>query len=157
MMARVLIVDDEKSIRFTLSEILRRDGFEVASAEGAEEALRLLSADGLDVVVTDIVLPGKSGVDLLKAIRTTAPDIQVIMMTGEPTVETASEAVRSGACDYMMKPVTKEAILRAVRHAAEIKSLDDERRRLTEENRRYQENLERMVEERTTALSATMR
>jgi len=154
-MTHVLVVDDEKSIRITLSEILRRDGFDVESAENADEALKRLSGNGVDVVVSDIILPRMTGVDLLKAIRKAAPEVQVIMMTGEPTVETASEALRAGACDYLMKPVTKEAVLRSVRHAAEIKALNDERRRLAEENRQYQVNLERMVEERTAELRAT--
>jgi putative two-component system response regulator len=154
-MARVMVVDDEKSIRRTLSEFLRRDGFEVSTAENADEALRLLSANGPDVVITDIILPRVSGVALLKEIRSISPDVQVLMMTGEPTVETASEAVRSGACDYLMKPVSKEAVLRSVRHAAEIKALSDERRRLMDENRKYQKNLEQTVEERTKELRVT--
>lgn len=154
-MVRILVVDDERSIRITLSEILRRDGSEVESAEDAEQALHLLATAPFDVIVTDIVMPRLSGVDLLKAIRMTAPDAQVIMMTGEPTVETASEAIRAGASDYLMKPVSKEAILRSVRHAAEIKRLSDERRRLAEENRLYQQNLERMVEDRTAELRET--
>ena len=154
-MTKILVVDDEKSIRLTLSEILRRDGFDVESAENADEALKRLSSDGVDVVVSDIILPRVTGVDLLKEIRKAAPDVQVIMMTGEPTVETASEALRAGACDYLMKPVTKEAALRSVRQAAEFKALNDERRLLAEENRQYQMNLERMVEERTAELRAT--
>jgi len=154
-MTQVLVVDDEKSIRVTLSEFLRRDGFSVESAETADEAMKRLSGNNIDVVVSDIILPRMTGVDLLKAIRKVSRDIQVIMMTGEPTVDTASEALRAGACDYLMKPVAKEAILRSVRHAAEIKALSDERRRLAEENRQYQMNLERMVEERTAELRAT--
>jgi putative two-component system response regulator len=153
--AHVLVVDDEKSIRLTLSEILRREGFDVQSAENADESLKRLSEGHFDVIVTDIVLPRITGVELLKAIRNTAPDVQVIMMTGEPTIDTAAESLRAGACDYLMKPVPKEAILRSVRHAAEIKSLNDERRRLADENQKYQLNLERMVAERTAELNKT--
>jgi len=151
-MARVLVVDDEKSIRFTLSEMLRREGYDVEAAEDADEALRRLAEKSADVIVTDIILPRMNGVQLLKAVRRFDPYVQVIMMTGEPTVETAAETLRAGASDYLMKPVTKEAILRSVRHAAEIKVLDDERRRLSEENKRYQEDLEHRVEDRTRAL-----
>jgi signal transduction histidine kinase len=104
------------------------------------------------VVVTDIVLPGLSGVELLKAIRAAAPDVQVIMMTGEPTVESAAESVRAGACDYLSKPVAKTAILRSVATAAHIKQIVDEKRRLEEANRQYQQNLEKLVAERTQAL-----
>ena len=105
------------------------------------------------MVVSDIVLPGASGVTLLKAIRDASPpDIQVIMMTGEPTVETASDAVRAGASDYLAKPIGKESILRAVGRAAETKRIHDENKRLHEENRHYQENLELMVAQRTVEL-----
>ena len=156
-MAEVLIVDDEKSIRLTLSEMLRADGFEVESAESAEIALKLLATKPYDVVVTDIIMPRVNGVDLLKAIQMTVPGVQVIMMTGEPTLETASEAIRAGVRDYLAKPVTKEAILRSVRSAVEIKRLNDERRRLADENRRYQQGLEQMVEDRTAELRETNR
>jgi signal transduction histidine kinase len=127
-MLRVMIVDDEASIRLTLQAFFRDQGYAAEVAENAQQALVLLSKQDWDVVVTDIVLPGVSGVDLLKAIRAVAPYVEVIMMTGEPTVETAAEAVRDGACDYLTKPVDKRAILRAVAHAAKIKSLDDNRR-----------------------------
>jgi putative nucleotidyltransferase with HDIG domain len=92
-------------------------------------------------------------VELLKAIRAAAPpDVQVIMMTGEPTVETAAEAVRAGASDYLPKPVTKASILTAVRRAIETKRILDENRQLHAENRSYQENLEELVRQRTAEL-----
>jgi putative nucleotidyltransferase with HDIG domain len=152
-MSRILIVDDEKSIRMMLRAILKEAGYEADMAEDANRA-RALLANGLwDVVVTDIVLPGVSGVDLLKAIRAAAPpDVQVIMMTGEPTVETAAEAVRAGASDYLPKPVTKAAILTAVHRATETKRILDENRRLHAANRSYQENLEELVRQRTAEL-----
>lgn len=152
-MSRILIVDDEKSIRRTLRAILRDQGYEVETAEDADHARALLANGEWDVVVTDIVLPGVSGVDLLKAIRAAAPpDVQVIMMTGEPTVETAAEAVRAGASDYLPKPVTKAAILTAVHRATETKRILDENRRLHAENRQYQEILEQRVVQLTSEL-----
>ena len=154
--SRVLVVDDEKSIRISLSRILSEAGYEVAIAEDATSARETLSTADYDVVVSDIILPGASGVTLLKAIRDTSPDVQVIMMTGEPTVETASEAVRAGASDYLEKPVGKTAILAAVGKAAETKRLRDENKRLHFQNRRYQEKLERMVQIRTAELRKTL-
>lgn len=150
--ARILIVDDEKNIRLTLCAFLQRQGYEVGLAEDAPRARVLLAEGGWDVVVTDIVLPGASGVELLKAIRSAAPDVQVIMMTGEPTVDTATEAIRIGASDYLTKPIAKEAILRTVAKAVQVKHLLDDKRRLEEENRAYVVNLERLVDERTSAL-----
>jgi signal transduction histidine kinase len=156
-MARVLIVDDERSIRITLAEFLREDGFDVDTAEDAFIAEQLLRAGSYDVVVSDVILPKINGVELLHKIRGASPHVQVIIMTGEPTVETASEAVRAGASDYLFKPITKQAILRAVSNASRVKSIDDEKRRLEEVNRKYQEDLEHLVDERTAALVTSNR
>jgi len=150
--SRILVVDDEKSIRLTVRAILQDQGYEVEIASDAAEAQALLAHGGWDVVVTDIVLPGVSGVDLLKTIRAASPEVEVIMMTGEPTAETAAEAIRAGARDYLAKPVLKSAMLRSVGTAVQMKQITDEKRRLQEENRRYQENLEALVAERTHAL-----
>ena len=122
--ARVLVVDDEKSIRLTLRTFLQDRGYEVETADDATQAQALLSRDAYDVVVSDIILPGVSGVELLKAIRAAAPAAQVIMMTGEPAVETAAEAVRAGASDYLTKPVAKAAVLRSVANAIRLKAID---------------------------------
>jgi PAS domain S-box-containing protein len=154
-MAKILIVDDERSIRRTLGEFLRDAGHDVAEAEEAEGALGLLRAGAFDVVVSDIILGRISGVELLRAMHDTAPGVQVVMMTGEPTVETATEALRLGATDYLFKPITKADILRVTANAARIKSLEDARRRLEAENRAHQENLERLVAERTAQLQAS--
>jgi len=156
-MATVLVVDDEKSIRVTLGEFLRLDGHGVQIAEDADVALTLLGERPVDVVVTDIILPRVSGMRLLQQIRERDPAIQVIVMTGEPTVETAVEAVRAGAYDYLSKPVGKQELLTVVGRAVALKRLSDEKRRLEAENRRYRENLERMVEERTWALASRTR
>lgn len=151
--ARILIVDDEKCIRLSFQAILRNEGYAADVAEDADRAQAMLLNSDYDVVVTDIVLPGVSGVELLKAIRFAAPpDVQVIMVTGDPTMETAADAVRSGACDYLIKPVGKDAMLRSVATAAHIKQIHDEKRRLEADNRRYQANLEELVGKRTDEL-----
>ena len=91
-MSRVLIVDDEKSIRLTLRAFLEADGYEVEVAPDATLALAMLEESVFDVVVSDIILPGVSGVELLSQIRERDMLVQVIMMTGDPNIETASEA-----------------------------------------------------------------
>ena len=151
-MAKVLIVDDEKSIRATLAEFVREDGHEVRTAETAMEALQLIQADPPDVVVTDVILPRMSGVELLGRIHERFPDVQVIMITGEPTVETAAEAVRRGAFDYLAKPISSVAVRSAVARSARVKELADDRRRLEIENLRYREHLEEEVDRRGHAL-----
>lgn len=154
-MAKVLIVDDEKSIRITLARFLRADGHTVTVAEDATEALRLLRAEPCDVLLTDIILPAVTGVELLRQVRQEKPETLVIMMTGEPSLETAVEAVRAGAYDYLAKPIGKEAVLQVVARALQIKELQDAKRRLEQANREYQAGLERMVAERTAALAQT--
>ena len=154
MSAKVLVVDDEKAIRITFREFLDKAGYDVSVAEDADGALGLLKAESFDVVVSDIILPRMNGIALLRAIREAAPHVQVIMMTGDPTVETASDALRAGAFDYLFKPIGKDALLKVVATASRMKALEDEKRRLLAANITYQEHLETLVEERTAALSA---
>lgn len=154
-MSRVLIVDDEKSIRTTLSEFLSADGHETVSVGDADEALSLMQRAEFDVVISDIIMPKLSGVELLARIRETNPYVQFLLMTGEPTVETASEALRTGASDYLMKPVSKAAVLRSVANAGRVKAIEDDRRRLAKTNLQYQHNLEVLVDERTRELQTS--
>ena len=142
-MSRILVVDDEESIRLTLATFLSNAGYGVETAEDVPTALKRLKDGKFDVVISDIVMPRATGVELLQTIRRESPKVQVIMMTGQPTVETAAATVRAGAFDYLVKPVPKDAMLRCAANAAKLKAADDERARLAEANRRYQEDLER--------------
>jgi len=151
-MATVLIVDDEQSIRETLSEFLEEEGHAVVVAEDVQDAIAAVGESHPDVVVTDIILPGVTGVALLKELRQRAPEIQVIMITGEPNVDTATEAVRQGAFDYLPKPVSRDRLKATVASAARVKELADERARLEAENVRHREHLEEEVAEKTAAL-----
>ncbi|MBW2054169.1 MAG: response regulator [Deltaproteobacteria bacterium] len=144
-MGKILVVDDEESIRITLSAFLTKAKHDVQVAEDADKAIELFTKTDFDVVVSDIILPRMTGVDLLKAIRKISPYVQVIMMTGRPTVETASESLRAGAFDYLYKPIRKDAILKTVRNALKVKILEDQ-------NLKHQEELEHLVEERTRSL-----
>ncbi len=154
-MGRILVVDDEKSIRVTLKAFLEAAGNEVETAEDAESALSVLETTSTDVVLTDIILPKVSGVDLLKRIRRTWPLVQVVMMTGEPTLETASESLRLGAVDYLQKPVGKNDVLKTIRNALRVKRLSDEKLRLEQDNQNHMHRLEQLVQERTLALAAS--
>ncbi len=155
-MAKVMIVDDEKSIRITLSEFLKKEGYDVIAAENCETAMGLLQEHDCDAVLTDIIMPRQSGVSLLRYIHGRKPGIQVIMMTGEPTVDTAVEAVRAGARDYLAKPIARDELIKTVSQAVSYKQLLDEKERLERENREQRENLERLVEERTDKLRQAM-
>jgi len=153
-MAKILIVDDERSIRETLGEFAREIGHEVFIASEAEEALGIVARSLPDVIVSDIVLPRVDGMALLERAHRIAPDAQVIMITGEPTVDTAANAVRQGAFDYLSKPVSRDEIQSSIESALRVKWLADDRRRLAEENARYRDHLEEEVERKARELSA---
>jgi len=154
-MAAVLIVDDDTATCTTLQFCLEKVGHDVATAESAAKALQRLQNSNIDVVVADIILPGESGIELLKSIHRVAPTTRVIMMTGDPFIENAAEAIRNGACDYLLKPVTNDQICRAVETAAQVKAIDDHCRQLEAEKRDYQQDLEQLVARRTQELQAS--
>ncbi len=153
-MANVLIVDNEKNIRKILGEFLREEGHNVRVAEDAAIATSLLKMEDFDfdVVVTDIILPKMQGVDFLKNIHESRSGVQVILITGNPTVKTASAAVRCGAFDYLPKPITREIFVKSVANAVKAKYRNEANHIVKEDNRMYRENLKQMVANRTTAL-----
>lgn len=114
MEIKILVVDDEAAIRDSLREILMIDGYDVDLADSGETALRMIEATEYDLVLLDIRLPGMSGIEVLRRVNQVAPDTKVIMLTAHGTVETAVEALRHGAHDYIMKPATKQSILSSV-------------------------------------------
>jgi signal transduction histidine kinase len=152
-MARVLLVDDEPNIRWTLAEFLSRQGFDPVTAPDYDSAVGILKDQEVDVAVVDILLPGRSGIELLKEIYGWHKYIPVLMMTGEPDVERVPEILRAGACDYMTKPVVKDALIEAVSRALDKKHAVDEKARLDREIRSHAEELELLVEERTRDLA----
>jgi two-component system response regulator HydG len=131
--ARVLVVDDDKIVLRAASEILSREGYSVVAMDDAVEGLAAAKDPSFDVAVLDIKMPNLSGMDLLKAFKQSRPEIEVIMMTAFATVETAVEAVKAGAYDYLTKPFESIDVLSlAVGRAAEKKSLRDRTRVLEE-------------------------
>lgn len=135
MSANILVIDDEESLRFTFETFLTEDSYEVTTAENYDQALASLEKGKFDLVVCDILMGGKTGIDLLREITKRKLPCMVVMVTGFPNVETAAEAVRLGAFDYLPKPVTQEALLRVAKMA--LRHL-----RLQEEKKSYQANLE---------------
>jgi two-component system, NtrC family, response regulator HydG len=139
---RILIVDDEESIRFTFHSFLSKEGHEVFTAPDFESALKTIGRNNLDVIFADIVLGGRTGIDLLKEAKTQNLRCPVIMITGQPTLDTATESVRLGAFDYLVKPVRKDAILHSTRLALRHKRLADEKEQIEAEKDRFRSNLE---------------
>lgn len=150
MDTRVLIVDDENIILDILQEHLGTRGFECVVAGTPGEALVLLREREADLLLTDIVMPGMSGIDLAQSARNLWPDLGVIVMTGKQDVTTAISALRAGADDYVLKPFDFEEMLICIDRALE-------KRRLVRENRAYREQLEERVKEATADLELTNR
>ncbi|MEO7274997.1 MAG: response regulator, partial [Vicinamibacterales bacterium] len=101
--ARVLVVDDERSMRELLAIVLKRDGYDVLLAENGRAALELLRRQRVDVLITDIRMPGMNGVDMLREAKRIDPELTSIVMTAFTSTETAVEALRLGAADYVHK------------------------------------------------------
>ena len=119
-MARILIADDQEIARLTLSDILRLDGHYVRMVDCGEEALNELSKEPFDILVLDLKMPGMGGMPVLRKVSEDYPDIRVIMMTAYGTMDTAIEALRRRAHDYLQKPFSPDDILRSVNRALNV-------------------------------------
>jgi two-component system response regulator HydG len=131
-MSLVLVVDDEEPNRIALERIFEREGWEVRSAADGRAALEVLREGGVGVVVTDLKMPGMGGMELLRAARQVSPETQVILVTAYGTVDTAVEAMKDGACDFVTKPLRRAEVVASVRGALERRALLHENRRLRE-------------------------
>ncbi|HWN81202.1 MAG TPA: response regulator, partial [Candidatus Udaeobacter sp.] len=128
----ILIVDDEFSVRDSLANWFRKDGLRVAVAAGAAEALRQLQNADFDVVLLDIKMPGTDGMELLPQLRAVDPHMAVIMITAYAAVETAVQALKLGAFDYVTKPIDPDELSHLVDNALEKRRLRTENLALRE-------------------------
>lgn len=133
---RILLVDDDESLRRVTQFQLEQAGYEVVTAVGGAEALQALQRSPQDIVVTDLRMPGLSGLELLRKIRADFPEISVVIVTAFGTIETAVEAMKAGAYDYVTKPVNPAELVLIIERALE-------RQRLLEEVRTLRSNLDR--------------
>jgi DNA-binding NtrC family response regulator len=127
---KILIVDDEKSIRIALADELRDAGYEVVAAESGEAALALLESDFFDLVITDLIMGKLSGLDLLAHIKKRKPAPEVLLITAHATVETARDALKNGAIDYLCKPFEVDTLLHIIRGVRETIRLKRENEEL---------------------------
>jgi len=126
----VLVVDDEQGILDSLSKIFARERIKVLTARDGEQGLEILRRQRVGVLLTDLMMPKVSGLDLLKAAKTIAPETEVILMTAYGTVETAVQAMKEGAYDFVTKPLKRAHVVRSVRNALEKQLLVVENRAL---------------------------
>ncbi|PJF43474.1 MAG: hypothetical protein CUN55_08925 [Phototrophicales bacterium] len=130
MSARILVVDDEPTIRKFIVRALEREGYEVESTSDGQKAYEMLMQSSFDVLLTDIRMDYLDGVGLLRRIKREQPLLAVILFTGHATVQTAIEALRYGAFDYLLKPVKNEHIIDTVAKALQFREQQQRRERL---------------------------
>lgn len=149
MTENILIADDEDMIRELINITLSKEGFNCFQAGSAEEGLEVIKSQKVDLALLDIMMPGRSGIDLLKDIKQITPDTTVLMITAMNDMETALSCIHYGAEDYITKPFNLDRVLLTVKNSLE-------KRRLVLENREYQANLEQKVCEQTEVIRTVM-
>lgn len=130
MFPSILIVDDEVSILQSLSGLLADEGFEVMTASNGYEALKVISTDSPDLVLLDVWMPGIDGIETLKEIKKDNPYIQVIIITGHGTIDTAVEAIKIGAFGFIEKPLSIDKVIVSINNALNFRRLEEENRYL---------------------------
>jgi YesN/AraC family two-component response regulator len=129
---RILVVDDEEIVRYSLKNILTANGFEVEDVGSAEDALKVLYDKSFHLVLTDLVLEGMGGLELLENIKVISPRTLVIVITGYGSLKTAVAALRLGVYDYLLKPCDEEELMLRVRRALEMQSYGMEQKKIHE-------------------------
>jgi DNA-binding NtrC family response regulator len=122
-MSRILVIDDERSIRNTLKEILQYEKYDVDLAEDGTQGLELLSKNEYDIVLCDIKMPGMDGIEVLENIQASFPDTPVVMISGHGNIDTAVESIKKGAYDYIEKPLDLNRLLITIRNATDKSNL----------------------------------
>jgi len=111
----ILIVDDEPIVRESIRDWLKDAGYQVMTAESGEEALEMIERQDFSVMILDVRLPGKTGITVLKEVKTLKPEIKSIIITAYPSTELAAEAMKLGAVDYLIKPIAPDDLERLIR------------------------------------------
>src|SRR6202165_2884652 len=137
--AKLLVADDDPGLRESLERTLTREGYQVVVASDGQAALERLQGGPIDLILTDLKMPGLSGLDLLHAAKAIAPDVDVILLTAFGTIEEAVKAMKDGAYDFLTKPFQRAQLLRVVRQALE-------RRDLIQQNRALQQRLDALLQ-----------
>lgn len=148
--SHILVVDDEHGILASLKKIYERENFRVSTTDSGEEALEIVRSEHVDLVLSDIMMPKMSGIELLRAVKAISPSIEVVMMTAFGTVENAVECMREGAYDFVSKPLKRAIVVRCVQRALEHRSL-------VHENQILRETIENVTQGDVVGQSASIR
>ncbi len=118
----ILVIDDEDIVRTSCSRTLTPSGYEVRLAQNGQEGLKIMGEDKVDIVLTDLKMPDMDGIEVLRKIKQDWPEVEVIIITGYQTVDTAVKSIKLGAFDYIEKPFTPDALINAVSKALDHKN-----------------------------------
>jgi DNA-binding response OmpR family regulator len=140
----ILVIDDEASLRKTMARILQQAGFQVTTAEDAEQGLAFLKTSTFDLILTDLRMPGIHGLDALKLITANYPSLPVILFTAQPDVNSAVEALRHGATDYLLKPLKPEVLIERVRTILSNQQKEKRKRDILQQIESLQEELKKI-------------
>ena len=132
--ARILAIDDQLYFRVFLEDLLDQEGFEVTTASSVDDALRLAETERFDVILTDLAMPGTDGADLVRRLRERAPDPAIVVLTGVGDVPTAVEAMKVGATEYLLKPIDRAVLARALEELLQRRQMREEHASLLAEN-----------------------
>jgi two-component system, NtrC family, response regulator PilR len=135
-MARILVIDDDPVILKVISDILKTVDYEVSTAPDGKSGIKRLEADNYDLVITDLMMPGVGGMEVLDHVLNNSPKTMCIILTGYGTIKSSVEAIKNGAFDYITKPVTASELLVGVEKALKFRNLEEENIRLKKELRR---------------------
>ncbi len=128
MSEKVLLIDDEKEFLETLSERMRMRGMDVNTAQSSDDAVTSVDSGDYDAIVLDLQMPGMNGIDMLKVIKAKHPDMQVILLTGQATLDAGIQAMKLGAMDFMEKPADIDVLTQKIKKAQAKKMLVVEKR-----------------------------
>lgn len=138
----ILIIDDEASLRQTMARILLRVGFQVTTVASAKECFAVLNEQSFDLVYLDIRLPDMNGLEILKTIRSQFPELPIILFTAQPDLHSAVEALRSGASDYLMKPLKPETVIERTKQMIEEQNKKKRKRAILQQMEALQAELD---------------
>jgi DNA-binding response OmpR family regulator len=138
---KILIIDDEIVLRQTLARVLQQAGFEATSAENAEQAFAFLKSTAFDLVYMDLRMPGLHGLEALKFIHEQYPSMPVVLFTAQPDINSAVEALRNGATDYLLKPLKPQVIIERTKTILAAQKKEKRKREITEQIEALQSEL----------------
>jgi len=150
----ILIIDDEAALRQTLARILQQAGFEVTTAENGEQGLSFIQTTNFDLIFMDLRMPGMAGMDALKLIHASFPNLPVILFTAQPDLNSAVEALRNGATDYLLKPLKPQAVIERARSVLAKQQKENRKREIALQIEALQAELKSLTSGQTGPLQA---